>query len=280
MTPELAVHDPVLSKLGFAKSCVDPPPPEVTVRLTVVLCESEPDVPVIVTVDVPTVAVALAVSVSTLEVVVLVGLNDAVTPLGNPDVERLTLLLNPAILFTVTVLVPPAPPCAIDTDDGEADSEKSGVAVEEMVRLIVAVWESEPDVPVIVTDFVPVVAALLAVKVTVLPVVELVGLNDAVTPVGRPDAEKLTLPLNPFVGETEIELEPLLPCATVKLLGDAESEKSAVPVEPPASAVTRAAPFGLPQPVTRSKPVPALKPEPLPALGLLLPLVTSWKSLV
>jgi hypothetical protein len=139
---------------------------------------------------------------------------------------------------------------------------------------------SEPDVPVIVTAFAPVVAVLLAVKVTVLPVVELAGLKLAVTPVGRPDAEKLTLPLKPFVGETVIELEPLLPCATVRLLGEADSEKSAVPVEPPASAVISAAPFGLPQPVTRSNPATALKPEPLPSLGLLLPLVTSWKSLL
>ena len=85
-----------------------------------------------------------------------------------------------------------------------------------------------------------------------VPVVELVGLNAAVTPLGRPDAEKLTLPLKPFTSLTETELEPLLPCATVKLLGEADSEKSAVPDEPPASAVISATPFGLPQPVTRS----------------------------
>ena len=139
---------------------------------------------------------------------------------------------------------------------------------------------SEPDVPVIVTAFAPVVAVLLAVKVTVVPEVELVGLNDAVTPLGRPEAEKLTLLLKPFVPVTVIELEPLLPCATVRLDGEAASEKSAVPVEPPASAVISAAPFGLPQPVTRSNPATALKPVPLPALGLLLPLVMSWKSLL
>ena len=106
-TPEVAVHEPVVSKLVFAKSCVDPPPDEVTVKLTVVLCESEPDVPVIVTVEVPTVAVELAVNVSTLVLVVLAGLNDAVTPVGSPDAERLTLLLKPFNLLTVTVLVPP-----------------------------------------------------------------------------------------------------------------------------------------------------------------------------
>ena len=251
ITPEVAVHEPVLSKLVLARSCVDPPPLEVTVKLTVVLCDNVPDVPVIVTVDVPTVAVELAVNVSTLDVVVLAGLNDAVTPVGKPEAERLTLLAKPFTLLTVTVLVP-FPPCAKLSDDGEADSEKSGVAVDEMVRVTVVVCVSEPDVPVIVTAFAPVVAVLLAVNVTVLEVVALAGLNDAVTPVGRPEADNATLLLKPFVGEMVIVLEPLEPCATVKLLGEADSEKSAVPVEPPASAVTNAAPFGLPQPVTRS----------------------------
>jgi hypothetical protein len=47
-------------------------------------------------------------------------------------------------------------------------------------------------------------------------------LNDAVTPPGTPDADKLTLPLKPFCGVTVIVLVPLVPCMTVKLLGDAE----------------------------------------------------------
>lgn len=174
------------------------------------LCESEPDVPVIVTVDVPTVAVELAVNVNTLEVVALAGLNDAVTPVGSPDAERLTLLAKPFTLLTVTVLVPLAL-CAMLSDDGEADSEKSGVAVDEMVSVTVVVCEREPDVPVIVTAFAPVVAVLLAVKVTVLDVVALAGLNDAVTPVGRPDADNATLLLKPFVGAMVIVLEPLEP---------------------------------------------------------------------
>ena len=54
-----------------------------------------PDVPVTVTVPVPTVAVSLAVSVSVLVETALFGLNDAVTPLGNPDADKATLPLNP-----------------------------------------------------------------------------------------------------------------------------------------------------------------------------------------
>ena len=246
--------------------------PDVTVRLIVVLCVSEPETPVIVTVDVPVVAVALAVSVSALVVVVLAGLNDAVTPLGKPDADRLTLLANPPDLLTVTVLEPLELRAMLSVD-GAAESEKSGVAVVDTVRLTDVVCVSEPETPVIVTD-------ALAVKVTVLVVVALAGLNDAVTPLGRPDADSATLLLKPLTLPIVTVLEPLPLCAMDTLLGDADSEKSGVAVDPPASAVTSAAPFGLPQPVTRSNPATALKPAPLPAVGLLLPLVTSWKSLL
>jgi len=44
----------------------------------------------------------------------------------------------------------------------------------------------------------PVVAVPLAVSVNVLAPVVLLGLNDAVTPAGNPEADKLTLPLKPF----------------------------------------------------------------------------------
>jgi hypothetical protein len=91
-----------------------------------------------------------------------------------------------------------------------------------MVRVIVVVLVKPPDVPVIVTVTVPVAAALLPVSVNVLVLAVLLGLNDAVTPLGRPDADKLTLALKPFCGVTVMALAPLAPCAIVKLLGDAE----------------------------------------------------------
>jgi hypothetical protein len=83
----------------------------VTVRLTVVVCVKLPEVPVMVTVvGPPTVAVGLAVNVKTLDVVVLVGLNDAVTPLGRVEVTaKLTLPVKPFNGFTVIVLVPLLP---------------------------------------------------------------------------------------------------------------------------------------------------------------------------
>jgi hypothetical protein len=82
----------------------------------------------------------------------------------------------------------------------------------------VAVFVKLPDIPVIVTGNVPMVAVLLAVNVNVL----VVELNDALTPLGRPDADKMTPPLKPFCGVTVIVLVPPDPCAMLKLLGDVE----------------------------------------------------------
>jgi len=82
-----------------------------------------------------------------------------------------------------------------------------------------------PDEPVIVRVTVPVAAVLLAASVNVLVLAVLLGLNDAVTPLGRPDADKLTLLLKPFSGATVMVLVPLAPCAIVTLVGEVESEK-------------------------------------------------------
>ena len=81
------------------------------------------------------------------------------------------------------------------------------------------------DVPVIVTEAVPVAAVPLAVSVNVLVLPVGLGLNDAVTPLGRPEADKLTLPLTPFSGVTVMVLAPLVPCVIVTLLGEVEREK-------------------------------------------------------
>jgi|ERR1035441_3565049 hypothetical protein len=83
----------------------------VIVRLIVVVCVSVPEVPMIVTVvGPPTVAVGLAVNVSVLVLLVLVGLNDAVTPLGRVEVTaKLTVPVKPFSGLTVTVLVPLLP---------------------------------------------------------------------------------------------------------------------------------------------------------------------------
>jgi hypothetical protein len=90
------------------------------------------------------------------------------------------------------------------------------------VRESVVVLLNPPEAPVIVTVAVPGMAVLLAVSVNMLVLVVLLGLNDAVTPLGRPEADKLTLALKPFCGVTEMVLVALVPCVIVKLFGVAE----------------------------------------------------------
>lgn len=91
------------------------------------------------------------------------------------------------------------------------------------VSAIVVVCFVLPDVPTIVTVAAPVVAEELAVNVTTLVLVAGFGLNAAVTPVGRPVVENVTLPLKPFSGVTVIVLVAVAPCSTVMLVGDAAS---------------------------------------------------------
>jgi len=76
---------------------------------------------------------------------------------------------------------------------------------------MMVVWLRLPEVPVRVTVEVPVAAVLLAVSVKALVAVAGFGLKEAVTPLGRPEADKLTLPVKPFWGATVMVLEPLDP---------------------------------------------------------------------
>src|SRR5207245_11162187 len=89
------------------------------------------------------------------------------------------------------------------------------------VKATVVDFVKLPEVPVTVTvTGPPVVAVLLAIRVNVLEDVAGFGLNKAVTPLGRPEADKLTLPVKPFCGVTAIVLVPLAPCVMLKLPGD------------------------------------------------------------
>ena len=93
------------------------------------------------------------------------------------------------------------------------------------MRAMVVVAVVLPEVPVIVTVDEPTVAVLLAVKVSTLELVDDAGLNEAVTPVGIPVAVKATLPVNPPVSVTVIVSVPLLPCFTVRDVGEEERVK-------------------------------------------------------
>lgn len=137
-----------------------------------------------------------------------VGFRVAVTPAGAPEADSATAALKPETLVTVIVLVPLV---AWTTEAlvGFADKVKFGpeVTVSETVVLAVRL----PEVPVMVIVEVP--AAAEAPTVSVRRLVVVVGLvpNAAVTPVGRPEAARVTLPVNPLAGITVIVLVPLEP---------------------------------------------------------------------
>src|ERR1700722_3704862 len=81
-----------------------------------------------------------------------------------------------------------------------------------IVRPTVAVSATPFDEPVIVTLTVPSAAPLPLVRVRVLVPLVLDGLKDAVTPLGKFDAERVMLPENPLCGVTVMATAPLAPC--------------------------------------------------------------------
>ena len=94
---------------------------------------------------------------------------------------------------------------------GVAERLKLGAGTEFTVSDNVVELVKLPEVPVTVTVVVPVVAVLLAVKVSVLVLVALLGLNEALTPLGKPETDRLTLLLNPFCGVMVMVLVALAP---------------------------------------------------------------------
>lgn len=175
--------------------------------------------------EVPRDAVLPALMVSALVDVVAEGLKLAVTPAGSPAMERLTLPVKPFTGVTVMVLLPLADLLMLRLA-GEADNEKSGLAGALTVSVMVVVRVNVPDVPLTVSVTVPVAAALPAVSVKVLAEVALDGLKLAVTPEGRPEIERLTVPLKPLIGFTLMVLVPMVPWVNVSEAGEADKLKS------------------------------------------------------
>ena len=202
-------------------------PAVVTVSAMVVDAVRVPEVPVMVTVDVAAVAVAATVNVSTLVAVAGLVPNAAVTPLGRPDAASVTLPVNPPTSATVMVSVPVLP-CATDREVGEGVSVKPGVVEALTVRVMVVVAVRVPEVPLMVTVAAPTVAVLLAVSVSTLELVDDVGLNEAVTPLGRPDAVNVTLPVNGLTSVTVMVSVPLLPWVTDSVDAEGVSVKPGV----------------------------------------------------
>ena len=206
-----------------------------------------------VTVTVPVAAVPLAVRVNLLVLDVLLGLNDAVTPLGRPDADKLTLLLKPFCGATVIVLTPLAPRWIVRLF---GDAERVKFPCGFTVREIVVVFVKLPDVPVMVTVTVPAVAAPVAERLKRLVVVAGFVPKTALTPLGKPDTVKPTLPLNPFCGLIVMVVEPAEPWRKFKLAGDAKSVKLGCD-EDEGQLFTRLAALTVPMPVAKSHPVVA-----------------------
>ena len=122
------------------------------------------------------------------------------------------------------------------------------------MRESVAVFVNPPEVPVIVTVKVPVVAVPVADKVRRLLAVAGFVPKAALMPFGQPEAVKLTLPLKPLRGLIEMVVEPEAPCRMVKLAGDTERRKLGCVVDE-GQLLTRFAAFTVPMPVAKSQPV-------------------------
>jgi hypothetical protein len=70
----------------------------------------------------------------------------------------------------------------------------------------------------------PAVAVFATVRVRMLDVVALAGLNDAVTPAGKPLALRATEPLKLLMPVTVTVLLPLVPATTLTLPGVEDKE--------------------------------------------------------
>jgi len=122
------------------------------------------------------------------------------------------------------------------------------------VRIIVAVPFKPPEVPVTVTLEVPIAAVAPALRVSVVEAGSGLELKDAVMPLGRLDAAKVTLPVKPFRGETVMVLKPEVPWTMARLAGEAESVKPGCGV-PEGQLFTRLAALIVPMPVAKSQPM-------------------------
>jgi hypothetical protein len=111
-------HGLLLDTTGVAVTL--PPPPPVTVRFTVVVRTTLPEVAVNVTAVVPSAAVADAVKVAVTElpVVAVDGLNVTVTPLGNPLAVTATAPVK--LVRLIAMVDAPLPPRATLSVPGDA----------------------------------------------------------------------------------------------------------------------------------------------------------------
>jgi hypothetical protein len=188
---------------------------------------------------------------------ILAGLKLTVTPDGAPEADKETAELNPPEGVAVIVDVPDLPQVTL-SEVGEALRLKlPPLAAAVTVRDTVVVCVTPPPVPVTVTGYVPVsvdeATANVIVDVPDPGAAIEVGLKVTVTPLGWPEAVKAIAELNPPDTEAVIVDVPLFPCTTETEPGEAERLKLG-DEDVSARALSKPAPLGLPQPVTKSYP--------------------------
>jgi hypothetical protein len=143
-------------------------------------------------------AESLAVTVSAIGLVEVAEgqFNLDVTPVGRPDRARFTFsLLRPTGLTTpieVLALLPPTRRVRL-LDEEERLKLGTGMVTAMVVELV-----RVPEVPITLTEYFPGTAVLPGVSVRALFHGLLGELKVAATPLGTPEAAKITLPLNPF----------------------------------------------------------------------------------
>jgi len=205
-----------------------------------------------VTLKVPVVALLLEESVKVLAVVAGLGLKEAVVPERMPEAEKVTAPVKPLDGVMVTV-APPVLPRAMFRVAGEAEREKFGAAF--TVTEIVVEPFRLPLTPLMVTVNVPTAAPRVAVNVKELVLVVLDGLKLAVTPLGRPEADKLTFPVKGLCGVTVMVVGPLVvPSVTAAEFDDAVTTKLPCGGPDTGQLFTRFAALTVPIPVAKSQP--------------------------
>ncbi|HUX45995.1 MAG TPA: hypothetical protein VMV57_14700 [Terracidiphilus sp.] len=160
------------------------------------------------------------------------GLKAAVTPAGRPETAKSTLPVKPSAPVTVTVLLAVEFAARLRL---AFDAERLKLAAVTVTSIVVLLEES-PDFPFTFILYLPAAAVLLAVTTRELVLLVVAGLNVAVTPFGRSDAARLTLPLKPFCPSTMMVVMPALPpVETVTLLDEtARLRLGAIASAPPA----------------------------------------------
>ena len=121
------------------------------------------------------------------------------------------------------------------------------------MSVIVTLLLSVPEAPETLTLNVPTAALPFAERVTMLVLVAGLVPKVAVTPLGKPEAVKFTLPLNPFTGLIVMVLKPDAPWRKVTVEGAADSVKLGCGAAD-GQLFTRLTAFTVPMPVAKSQP--------------------------